>query len=169
MSDTILAALVTGFFSLVSALVTLLLAKDEGFFWRHKKIIRFSGEAIILKRFSREGLGEPHEQLGNPSYTQKLHNGELLIAGRSVKMFTDIIINDGQGRSVSGKLTAKGHIHNDKAFMTYEICDKGKGQDWCGVMMVYITGFGNIEAHFLTESFKKPGYANFGRMCLSRR
>lgn len=169
MTDTVVAALVTGIFSILSALITLSLAKDNAFYWRRKKTIRFSGGASVVERFSRDGSGEEHEQSTNSNYIQRLDNGQIVIAGGNAKMFADFHFTDGNGRSVTGKMKAEGRIHNDKAFLLYEIDDGAGGQDWHGVVMVYIGGIGDVYAHFITESFSKPGFSNFGIMKLNRR
>lgn len=169
MSETIVAAIVTGTFSLIAAVLTFLLTQDKGFFWQKKRVIRFQGDAIVLNRYSKDGNCEVHEQTKNPAYVQDLKNGEILITRRVAKLNATILIKDDTGRTVTGNLTANGYAYDGKLFLLYEVKDPGIHQRWSGAMIVYIAGIGDISAHFITESVRKSGHTNFGRMLLNRR
>lgn len=169
MEPQVKAAIITGAFALIAAIVSaivtfLLTSRDGAWLIRRPTTIKLSGSSKIMSRLTGDRL----VSAADANYEERIRNGILKIAGRKAKFAADFQLS-GATRSVTGKLKAHGRLHNNKAFMTYEVNDPVGGQYWYGVMALNITAMGAMEAYFLTESSKLAGAMVIGHMTLDRR
>jgi hypothetical protein len=109
--------------------------------------------------------GELREMDANPRYTLRdfevrQYSGFALVLGT--------VVTSLEGHSSQGIYTGHGPVSNGYAYLQYTIADSEHRQEWAGLAIVKLAGFGNLEGYWLTEHSLIPGTVASGYMTLKR-
>jgi hypothetical protein len=106
----------------------------------------------------KEGLEPPDYEIKDCEIRE--HSGYALISARVETKFGDQISR--------GEMRGIGPVHNGHAYLQYTISDHEHRQEWMGLALVKLSGFGNIAGYWLSESSVISGTIASGRMNLKR-
>jgi len=133
--------------------------------WKREQVIQAKGEAVPLNLITDAGDVVPADLGG---WTQDFGSVELRLRAFDARLNATYTMRHNDEIHVHGQLVGSGVLVAGRAYISYRIEDKERGQGLYGVLKLIIPQWGNISGFYLAQSYAKGASTVLGRVTLTR-